>query len=144
MNLLGDLRPRAQVLRDTIAVLTQAKKDFSKFDKELDELDNKVINAQKNIVDNYELISSVESIKKLPEISISPNPFNDRTTVTLSDNINKEAHFRLIDLTGQVMQKGKFYNNELTLWRDDLTSGIYVLSIILADGETVSKRIVVL
>jgi len=97
----------------------------------------------KNIVDNYQTVSSVEVFKNRTQVRVEPNPFDNGTTVKLFQNYSGTHQYRLISITGQILREGSFYNNELTLWRKDLISGIYVLSIVLENGETVMERIVV-
>ena len=121
MNLLGDLRPRAQVLRDTIAVLTQAKKDFSKFDKELDELDNKVINAQKNIVDNYPNTISALILKASEEIDVPE--FKEAENPQLERFKYYKAHyFDNIDLANPMALKIGVLPNKVDTYLEKLTA----------------------
>ena len=97
----------------------------------------------KNIIESYQVISSVASVENNLSIQIQPNPFDDFTTVILPNDIIGEAEYQLIDLRGTTVQLGKINNQTLTLRRNDLVSGIYVLSIILEDGKRALERIVI-
>ncbi len=97
----------------------------------------------KNIVDIYGLISSNETIEKSIGINIYPNPFDHMTKISLSDIDQENTPYKLVDLSGRILQEGNFDGNQLILLRNNLTNGIYILSVHLENGTTVSKRLIV-
>lgn len=83
VKLLHDLKPQAQVLRDTIAVLTEKKEDSSSFEKDLDNLDKQVTEKQELIMKDYPNSISAKIIKSgkevdVPEFENSENQQLDR------------------------------------------------------------------
>jgi hypothetical protein len=74
------------------------------------------------------------------QISIYPNPTSINFTIQLYGNYNTSAlHYKLMDLTGKVVQKGSLTN---TISVSDVESGIYVVYL-EDDGKPVGVRKVV-
>lgn len=120
LNTLNDLRPKAEVLRDTIKALTAAKKDANSFEAELNIIDDKVIAMQKRITeDNPECIAAM--ILKASEEPEVPNFADDENPQLRRFQYYKEHYFDNIDLgnpltlnIGILTQKIENYNKKLT------------------------------
>ncbi len=88
-----------------------------------------VIDPNNWILNGYSpVISKPEytSIKK--QIDIYPNPFNDKTTITLNDNyIN--ATIDVYDLSGRKIYNDSFSGNKYILQIDNLEKGSYIVNI---------------
>lgn len=58
--------------------------------------------------------------------SVYPNPASDNFTIQLHGNYNKSTmHYKLMDLTGKIVQKGSLINNNISV--SGLESGVYVV-----------------
>jgi hypothetical protein len=72
-------------------------------------------------------------------INISPNPFIERTVLTIPNyyNSNKNAHIEITDITGKVVriielpdnQTSKITNYQISIEREDLRSGVYFVEL---------------
>lgn len=61
---------------------------------------------------------------------ISPNPFNEYTTVNINNNDHNKYNVTIFDITGKVIRTYKnVYNNNLKIEKGDLKSGIYFIDI---------------
>ncbi len=81
------------------------------------------------------IISALSPSPRPMEINIYPNPVQD---VLVLDTPQKIQHYQLFDLNGKKIREGQEYKLEL----QDLTPGIYYLKLLLADGQTLSKKII--
>lgn len=73
--------------------------------------------------------TAINEISKLPdEIKIYPNPFTTTTTIILPDE-TKNAILILYDLMGNIIWEMKSKTNTITIPRDNLQEGIYILQI---------------
>lgn len=83
------------------------------------ESNSTAINCTANTIDNYQLSAS---------ISVYPNPFNDM--ISISSNEHEIQEITLFDQTGRiVMQVNNPQVNPLNLETDDLTNGVYILTV---------------
>jgi len=121
MQLLGDLRPKAAQLRDTIASLKEAKGDFSKFEKELDKIDQQVMSSQKNIVDNHPNTISALILRSSEEIEVPD--FEDSENVQLERfRYYKEHYFDNLELANPSTLNIGVLPNKITYYLEKLTS----------------------
>ena len=97
----------------------------------------------KNIIENYDVLSSIASIENTIRLQIQPNPFENSTTILLPKELTGVLNYKLIDLSGKTVQQGKIDSQDFTLWRNGLASGAYIISIILENGEVVSEQIII-
>lgn len=58
-------------------------------------------------------------------IQIYPNPFEEQTTIDVSQNIKLPLHFRLYDLRGQLIREEVYHNYQFTFERKGLPKGLY-------------------
>lgn len=80
---------------------------------------------------NYEAILTVESIPRLNNISVYPNPFNDFITVSFAESISDEISIILMEINGKVILKKNVSDkhNIIDLEITDLPNGMYLISI---------------
>ena len=73
--------------------------------------------------------------------SVYPNPTSDNFTIQLHGNDNTPTmHYKLMDLTGKIVQKGSLINNNVSV--SGLYSGVYVVYV-EEDGKPIGVRKVV-
>jgi hypothetical protein len=90
------------------------------------------------IEENYlriDLISSTrnEAYKNI-ELSVFPNPFNDKTSLIIKNAALKNPILILLDATGKVVDEIHSSNkNDITIYRNQLNTGIYIYQ--LKDGN---------
>jgi len=76
-----------------------------------------------------EIATNVSDHKTDPGCIIYPNPFTDYTTVRLPDK-SQVQKIDLIDINGRKIRSiNNIYNHTVTIYRDDLPSGIYFIRI---------------
>ena len=77
------------------------------------------------------------------QLIIMPNPFDDQTTIRISDTTGATYQYKMNDMMGRTVQKGEITSNTSTvLSRQELSSGTYVIA--FYNGETVIKAKVVI
>ncbi|MBV6443640.1 MAG: hypothetical protein EPGJADBJ_05423 [Saprospiraceae bacterium] len=72
-------------------------------------------------------------------VSVSPNPFRDRTVIALPEALPGEAVFRLFDQSGRVVRETVFSGNTLEFQATNLPSGLYFFEIRDAGGHIRSR-----
>jgi Leucine-rich repeat (LRR) protein len=79
---------------------------------------------------------SVEELET-SKFTMHPNPVVDKLTI----NLNEEANYSLINLTGKVLKKGKLVKgkNEVNLYK--ISSGLYFIKVETNAGATTKKLI---
>jgi hypothetical protein len=87
---------------------------------------NYLVNYGTNLVANFSLTTSVNEEGELKnKIQISPNPFSAQTTL-LTDKILKDATLTVYNSFGQQVKQIKNISGQtVTLFRDNLASGLY-------------------
>jgi len=82
---------------------------------------------------------SDQQLDSIGQISIYPNPFSS-WTILQSDNLLRNATLNVYNVYGQqVKQIKQLFGNIVTLYRDDLQSGLYFIQII-QDNKIVWRR----
>ncbi len=83
---------------------------------------------------------------KISNISIYPNPFSIKTTITLHSNTDTDVSFIVQDLLGNsvftkeyIVVKGK---NTIPFYKNKLKSGIYIYTL-KTKNKVISKRFVI-
>lgn len=103
--------------------------------------------ATNQVYHNSERISKIEflsdedtkiQIVKKSEIKIYPNPANENLIFTINEDIDAR-YFEIINITGQVVFKGKIAGCETILNISDLNQGTYIVRI-FSDKEIESLR----
>ena len=92
------------------------------------------------------LTATVEQIfDEKVKIEVFPNPFSDFLTFNIKQatpSVN-EGIFELFDLTGKVLRREKFVDNQFTFERKDLPMGIFIFKISTVDGRLIGQGKVV-
>ena len=78
------------------------------------------------------------------ELKVIPNPFNEFTTISTSENFNNPVNVvELFDLTGRKLRKEIFSSSQFIFNRNDLAEGVYVLRITNAHGIMKSAKLII-
>ena len=92
------------------------------------------------------LTATVEHIfDERVKIEVFPNPFSDFLTFNIQQatpSVN-EGIFELFDLTGKVLRREKFVDNQFYFERKDLPMGIFIFKISTVDGRLIGQGKVV-
>lgn len=104
--------------------------------------DGGVINSVSLSICNLERSPLNTSDYLSSKVSIYPNPANDVITVNLSDNLQGETNFILYDIQGRAILEKNTLNSSTTINVNNLTEGIYLLSIKNGELQTTQKIIV--
>ncbi|BDD09626.1 hypothetical protein FUAX_20580 [Fulvitalea axinellae] len=88
------------------------------------------------------LITSKEMINEKKRPVVSPNPFNDRLSVQLTDNPEQEISIRLIGSSGTVVLETSTKSDseglvEISLADNIITAGLYILHL---EGQSISTK----
>jgi hypothetical protein len=116
-------------LMDSINVLVSQNKVEWKFIPEVVTIWKNNYNSQPFILDcDLTLVTAVlENQTDVNQLSISPNPFNDFTTIQ-SNSMLHEAEVNLYNVFGQKVKTiNRISGNEIKIDRDNLASGIYFI-----------------
>ena len=74
-------------------------------------------------------------------ISIFPNPVANEITVLNTNKSNETFNYKIIDVTGRIIQSGKsVYNNKITV--EEVTSGNYIIQIQDENGFVANKKLI--
>jgi hypothetical protein len=91
-------------------------------------------------------MSGIKTVRNLgyANLSIFPNPVNDRMQLILETESNENAQYHITDLSGRRVQTGRFNfvsgeNQQFISW-GNLPKGTYILSIQLSN-ETLIKKV---
>ena len=87
-----------------------------------------------------------DSIVNITNISVYPNPFNDKTTISFYSSTENNITFIVQDLLGNIVKseninlvKGK---NEIPFYKNKLVAGIYIYTL-KSKSKVISKRFVI-
>jgi hypothetical protein len=84
-------------------------------------------------------ITNTKDLTSSHQISISPNPSNG--IFYLSNNNLESISFQVFTTNGQKVHSGKTNNQQIQL--SHLSSGMYLLQLIMKDGSMLNKRIII-
>ncbi len=74
------------------------------------------------------------------DVSIYPNPSSDKVYVEINSEENELVNYSLLDITGRMIEKGKWSLNsadaKFTLNLSDVIKGIYLLKLSTQDGQS--------
>lgn len=100
-------------------------------------------NPKRGGEDNITLLQDQESSQK---ILVYPNPFKDFTTIEIPKSllkINEPNTLAILDIFGVVKYSYKLSSNRITLWRNDLPSGIYFYYLENSEGIIDAGKMVI-
>jgi len=78
----------------------------------------------------------------LSTINIIPNPMIDQAQLFWDNPTKQEVNIEILDVTGKLLKRFVNYENVMTLKRGNLTSGVYVVSVVGANYKLQQKLIV--
>jgi len=76
-------------------------------------------------------------------LTVSPNPFSENTTIKVSNPLNTSYFLKVIDNNGRTLKEYNFTGNEQKISSDNLTPGMYYFLISNANGQSSSGKLVV-
>lgn len=77
-------------------------------------------------------------------VDVYPNPFSDKTIIRFSNSKGEEVYFKLYDINGKLVKEiSGIKTNTLELKNDNLTPGIYFLSLNAKSSKAISCKIVI-
>lgn len=83
---------------------------------------------------------------KISNISIYPNPFSIKTTVTLHSDTDTDINFIVQDLLGNIVFSKEYIvvkgKNAILFYKNKLKSGIYIYTL-KTKNKVISKRFVI-
>jgi hypothetical protein len=93
---------------------------------------------------NCQLINSVESFEDISNrLTISPNPFNLTTLISLNQSYHNIA-LTIYDIQGKLILQNQYTDcNQIQLNRNQLSNGLYFLKLTLDDKWVEAQKIVV-
>lgn len=89
----------------------------------------------------YTIINSINDLNSIAELSLYPNPMTDRFTIK-SDVLLTEVY--VYDIRGALVhyQKPDFSSNSITVVKDDLQSGVYLVKVVSSEGAVGMMKVV--
>ena len=91
------------------------------------------------VVDGRTLHGVEEIETGLSGISLYPNPVTNTLNVSVSDDVEIVQTY-IFDLTGRKVYQGRF---EKTIAVNDLTNGLYLLSLTTANGQVINQKFII-
>ncbi|KPK81240.1 MAG: hypothetical protein AMS27_15635 [Bacteroides sp. SM23_62_1] len=86
--------------------------------------------SMSNMEDNRIQVTGLNELYNVKDITIFPNPFNDRTTIRFPDSGDTPYTMRIMDLTGKVIRTLEITGqSEFILYREGLESGYYLIEL---------------
>lgn len=93
-----------------------------------------------SITDYY---TGVNDINAVTEIKLHPNPFTERASFELSNNMSLPCTMQIMDITGKVISNTIVNDRKVVIERGDMKSGMYMLQLIDANhNKAVSKLMI--
>jgi hypothetical protein len=90
------------------------------------------------------LLSGVFDVKKNDfATSISPNPLQEKTTISFAGKTMSNAILTVFNLNGQLLKQQFFSGNRVVLERGDLPAGLFILKIQNDLGEISTGKILI-
>jgi hypothetical protein len=80
------------------------------------------------------ICAGINELNNQTEFTISPNPLQNSSIVTINGLFVKNGSFEIYDFTGKKTDEGKFTGNTILLNRNNKSAGVY--SLIIRENET--------
>ena len=91
-----------------------------------------------------EPMTTITENEREPMFSISPNPFNDQTIITLSDENLTKVSLKIFDLVGNlVLEKQSLSGGSFTLNKSELGAGAYFIQLSTDNQRADVRKMVV-
>jgi len=91
---------------------------------------------------NNGLTTSFEEVTDHQTMFFQPNPFVERTQLYLGDEFHSISSWELIDIMGKTVRTGFITGKMITIERNGLPTGIYVLRLIQNDSVVESVKLI--
>ena len=95
-----------------------------------------------NFVLNRVSTVGIETYEELTEAKIYPNPFENSTTISFS-NEQKNTKIKLVDILGNEVKSMTFSGKHLLIEKGEMHAGIYFLQIIKDNEHILSRKIII-
>ena len=78
------------------------------------------------------------------EISIFPNPANDKIILSINNqfNINSSSYISISDLSGKIISQSIIHSEQTEIDISDYADGIYFVKVIIEGNQFVQKLII--
>lgn len=76
------------------------------------------------------------------DVSIYPNPFNNKATISFIREQNNST-IKIIDILGREIRTQLFSGQQLVIEKDEITPGVYFIQIIVDKSRIINKKIVI-
>ena len=96
------------------------------------------------IADMAECVSSTVDVALVSSLTVTPNPFSERTVISFSNENNQVYDITVTSLTGQIVRR--FQNisgNAIELERGNLQAGMYFVTFQSETGKIATTKVVV-
>lgn len=91
-----------------------------------------------------QLISSTKNAKyNVKDVKVFPNPFRDKAQIIIESNELKNAVLVLMNLEGQMLKTISSSNNMFTVFREDLSNGMYLFKVLENNDEVATGKLIV-
>ena len=99
--------------------------------------------TQKAIVHVPEIVNGISNLTSTFNVHVAPNPFHQRTTATVDYNTGLAYHAGIYSVDGKmVLDMGEHIENMLTIERNNLAPGEYMLKITCGEDNTVLRLVI--
>jgi uncharacterized repeat protein (TIGR01451 family) len=116
------------------SIISNSAAIFSHYDAPLDSVIKEYKIGGDSLVNFVLLTDATEVFVPNVKLDAYPNPFVDAIFFEIEGETIREGIFNLYDLNGRLLRQQKFSGNTFQVYRNNLTSGMYVYKI-EADGE---------
>ena len=96
----------------------------------------------------YLMSTGIEENNALNELSIYPNPANDKATISLLSSSNETINYTLYDAQGKLIEEKVLYIHsgintlEISVHQLQISKGIYFIKLVL-EGKSITKKLVI-
>lgn len=91
-----------------------------------------------------ESVTGIQDLDPNPMLIISPNPFNEQTIITISDEYIAQASLKIFDMMGKMVFEKKNLNTSVfALNKSEISAGVYFVQLSIGNQRANVKKIVV-
>lgn len=112
-------------------------------DGSLGPLGNSVLYIDNLSFDNP-LVTGFSQINEVSNVSVYPNPLNDKLTITFEANDYKEVNLNILNSLGQLVFTRKIFNKTETIDISRFTKGIYFARLTSDNQNICEKKIIIM
>lgn len=103
-----------------------------------------VVDTVNNVIFIVEPNGIAQGLNPVQELTLIPNPMSDVLTVVLPAQFGRATGYRIVGMDGRTaVQRSSDSRQRLTIHRDGLPAGVYLLEVTGADGHRGTSRMVV-